>query len=223
MNVTPAILPKSFDEILDKVERVAVFATCVQIDLCDGIMGREKTWLPAGTEVLPHLDTIEYECDVMLVDWRSYLPLILSLGMKRLVMHVDSWSEADMDEFITALNGSSMAVGLAVSNDISFDEFDNKVRYIKERHANIFIQVMGIAKIGEQGQSFDESCIERIRHSKQVFGDLTIQIDGAMRPETAMKVAGVGAEGIVVGSYLLQHEDPSTGYTQLSTIQGFAC
>ena len=81
MQVTPAILPKSFEEISDKLDRLSGFAIRIQIDLCDGKMGRELTWLPEGNEVLPNKDTIEYECDLMVIDWRTYVPRVLSLGM----------------------------------------------------------------------------------------------------------------------------------------------
>jgi pentose-5-phosphate-3-epimerase len=92
MNITPAILPKSFDEITDKIGRLSGIATRVQIDLCDGRMGRELTWLPEGTEVLPSMDTITYECDLMVNDWRTYVPRVVALGFKRLVIHIDHWN-----------------------------------------------------------------------------------------------------------------------------------
>lgn len=223
MNVTPAILPKSFEEISDKLDRLSGFAIRIQIDLCDGKMGRELTWLPEGNEVLPNKDTIEYECDLMVMDWRTYVPRVLSLGMKRLVVHIDDWSEVDMDEFVGMIGGARLPIGLAVSNDMAVEEFDNKVRYIRERYKKIFIQVMGIEQIGEQGQLFDESCLERIRHSKQTFGDLEVQVDGAMRPETGVKVAGVGAETLVVGSYLLRHDDIGTAFSELTNIESGIC
>jgi pentose-5-phosphate-3-epimerase len=53
MRITPAVLPHTFDEITEKLSRVEGLATRVQIDICDGVFGREKTWMPAGTEILP--------------------------------------------------------------------------------------------------------------------------------------------------------------------------
>jgi ribulose-phosphate 3-epimerase len=219
MQVTGAVLPKSYDEMLTKIERIKSFSTRIQIDLCDGRMGRELTWLPEGNEELPYKDTNSYECDLMVVDWRTYMPRAISLGMKRIVAHIDSFSEADMDELVQTLEGTHVHLGLAVSNDVEVSEFDDKVRYIREKYHRIFIQVMGIREIGEQGQLFDESCIERIKHSKQMFGDLEVQVDGAMRPETAAKVLEAGATTAVVGSYLLRHDDPGAAYSELSSLE----
>jgi ribulose-phosphate 3-epimerase len=223
MNITPAILPKSFDEITDKIGRLSGIATRVQIDLCDGRMGRELTWLPEGTEVLPSMDTITYECDLMVNDWRTYVPRVVALGFKRLVIHIDHWNNDDIDEFLAMTTDSHIYTGLAVSNDHLLDEFDDKVRYYREKRHKIFIQVMGIEQIGEQGQSFDESCVERIKHCLQVFPDVHVQVDGAMRPETAQKVADAGAENIVVGSYLSRHDDIGTAFSELSNIDSNIC
>jgi hypothetical protein len=45
MQITPAVLPHTFNEITDKLSRIEGLATRVQIDICDGVFGREKTWL----------------------------------------------------------------------------------------------------------------------------------------------------------------------------------
>ena len=224
MNITPAILPKSFEEIGNKIECLSGFAIRVQIDLCDGHMGRELTWLPKGDEILPSKESITYECDLMVNDWRTYVPRIISLGFKRLVIHIDSWNNEDIDEYLTLTSGgTSIYTGLAVSNDLLLEEFDDKIRHYREQHPKIFIQVMGIESIGEQGQPFDESCLERIKHSIQIFPDVHVQVDGAMRPETAQKVANAGAENIIVGSYLFGHNDIGSAYSELSNIESNFC
>ena len=224
MNITPAILPKSFEEITDKINRFSELATRVQIDLCDGRMGREVTWMPNGDEVLPNKDSITYECDLMVHDWRTYVPKIISLGCKRLVIHIDNWNNADIDEYLSlTAGGTAIYTGLSVSNSSLLEEFDDKIRHFREQHPKIFIQVMGIESIGEQGQLFDESCIERIKHSKEFFPEVHIQVDGAMRPETAQKVANAGAENIIVGSYLLRHDDIGSAFSELSNIESNAC
>jgi len=219
MQVTPAILPHSFEELRQKMDRICVVAGRVQIDLCDGKMGRETTWMPEGTEKLPYLDTIDYEFDVMVYDWRTILPNILSLHIGRIVMHVDSFTEEDCVEIANICSGKQITLGLAVSNDVELEHFDELIRIVRHKYPTIFIQVMGIKHIGEQGQFFDESCIERILHLKKTFGDLTIQVDGGMRPETAPKVKEAGAETIVVGSYLMRHDDICEAYSELSSIE----
>ena len=94
MRITPAVLPHTFDDIKEKLSRVDGLATRVQVDICDGIFGREKTWSPTGTETLPSGFT--YEFDIMVNDWKTVLSNCLLLSPSYVVMHVDQFNEEDM-------------------------------------------------------------------------------------------------------------------------------
>lgn len=205
MNITPAILPHSFEEIGEKLSRVEGLTSKVQIDLCDGVFGREKTWLPAGTETLP--SGFQYEFDIMLNDWKLYMMHAITIGAKYIVAHVDLFTDEDIDALISIIAPRMVTLGIAVSNDKSLEFHADMIRKIRAVYPSVFIQVMGIEKIGEQGQAFDEESVGRVKVLKQQFGDVLIQVDGGMTPETAAKVLGAGAETIVVGSYIFGGED----------------
>ncbi|MEZ0208782.1 MAG: hypothetical protein ACAH17_01240 [Candidatus Paceibacterota bacterium] len=200
MNITPAILPHSFEEVTEKLSRIEVISAKVQIDLCDGIFGREKTWLPTGTETLP--SGFSYEFDIMLNDWKLYLMHAITIGGTCVIAHVDQFTDEDITELVSLVGSRSVGLGVAVSNDKTVEFHADMVRKVRALYPSVFIQVMGIEKIGEQGQVFDESCVERIKALKSQFGDVTIQVDGGMTPETVAKVINAGAETAVVGSYL---------------------
>lgn len=217
MNITPAILPHSFDEVNEKLSRIEGICTKVQIDLCDGIFGREKTWLPEGTETLP--SGFQYEFDVMLNDWKLYMMHAITIGAKYIVAHVDTFTDEDIESLISIVGPRMVTLGVAVSNDKSLDFHAEMIRKIRAVYPSMFIQVMGIEKIGEQGQVFDEESVGRVKALKQQFGDVIIQVDGGMTPETAVKVLGAGAETIVVGSYIFGGEDVGGSIERLSACQ----
>lgn len=217
MNITPAVLPHSFDEITEKLSRVEGLATKVQIDLCDGIFGREKTWLPEGTEALP--EGFVYEFDVMLNDWKLYTMHAITIGAKYIVAHVDRFSDEDIETLISIIGPRMVTLGVAVSNDKSLEFHAEMIRKVRTLYPSMFIQVMGIRNVGEQGQVFDEESIERVRALKQQFGDVAIQVDGGMTPETAAKVVGAGAETVVVGSYIFGGEDVGGAIERLSAVE----
>ncbi|MEN9337821.1 MAG: hypothetical protein RIQ41_135 [Candidatus Parcubacteria bacterium] len=216
MQITPAILPHSFEEIQEKLSRVEGIVTRVQIDLCDGVFGRERTWLPDGTESLS--TSFSYEFDVMVTDWRTPTANALSLGASCIVMHVDLFSDEDMQELITLVSPYAIPLGIAVSHDKSVDFHADMVRKARELYSPVFIQVMGIRNVGEQGQLFEEEAVDRIRALKQQFGDVAIQVDGGMTPETAKKIFDAGAETAVVGSYIFGGEDPGAAIKHLESI-----
>lgn len=219
MQVTPAVLAYSFNELQEKVERVSSFAKRVQIDIYEGTMNTKGTWMPTGDEKLPYSDIIEYEADIFVSEWRDMFQKVLKLHIGRVIMHVDSFSEDDCKELAKMCSQLQITLGLVVSNDVELSQFDACIRTVQHYYRNIFIQVMGIRKVGEQGQFFDEDCLNRIKHSKQTYGDLEVQVDGGMRPETAVKVKDAGAEVIVVGSYLLHHDDIAEAYSELVSIE----
>lgn len=216
MNITPAILPHSFDEVTEKLSRVDGIASRVQIDLCDGVFGREKTWLPQGTESLPL--SFSYEFDIMLNDWKLYMMHAITIGAKRVVAHVDLFTDEDIATLISIVGPRSVALGVAVSNDKSLDFHAEMIRKIRAIYPNVFIQVMGIRAIGEQGQIFDEEAVMRVKALKQQFGDIEVQVDGGMTPETVAKVANAGAETVVVGSYIFGGGDPGEAMKRLELI-----
>lgn len=44
MEIIPAIIAKSFDELQEKIKRVEPYVKSVQIDVMDGIFAPNKTW-----------------------------------------------------------------------------------------------------------------------------------------------------------------------------------
>lgn len=216
MKVTPAILPKDFDEIIDKLNTLEYLVSRVQIDLCDGEFGLVKTWLPEGGENLP--DDYDYEFDVMLNDWKPYVMNAIDMGASRIVAHVDNFSEADATELIEILEHTGTALGVCVSNNMPIEDHINFIKFFEERYDNVFVQVMGIRNIGAQGQDFDESVIERIEKIREDCGNLSIQVDGSMNNMTAEKVKEAGADTVVSGMYIFGSDDISEAINILEEI-----
>lgn len=216
MTIIPAILPHSFEEVIEKLSRIEGITQHVQIDICDGVFGREKTWLPQGTESLP--TSFTYEFDIMLDDWKLSTMHAITIGAKSIVAHVDLFTDEDIATLISIVGPRDVALGIAVSNDKSLDFHADKIRVIHAQYPKIFIQVMGIRKIGEQGQIFDEESVERVKALKQQFGDISVQVDGGMMLETATKVINAGAETIIVGSYIFNGGDPGEAMKRLELI-----
>lgn len=205
MNIKPAILPHTFEEITEKLSRVEGLARTVQIDLCDGVFGREKTWLPEGNETLPA--GFSYEFDIMVSDWKVPLMRSIMIGASSVVAHVDMFTDENLEEYVSIASSRGVLLGIAVSNDKSVEFHADMVRKARALYPKIFIQVMGILKIGEQGQFFEPEAATRVVALQQQFSDIPIQVDGGMSPDTAALVVKSGAETVVVGSFIFGSED----------------
>ncbi len=205
MQITPAILPKDFDEIIDKLNTLEYLVPRVQIDLCDGEFGLLTTWLPEGGEELP--SDYEYEFDIMVNDWRPCVMHAIDMGAARIVAHVDNFSEADGVELVEMLEHTGTALGVCVSNNVPIDVHVNFVKFFQERYDNVFIQVMGIRDIGAQGQPFDKEVLSRIEQLREECDGVEIQVDGAMNNKTGELVHDVGALTVISGSYIFGSSD----------------
>lgn len=216
MQVTPAILPKNFDEIIDKLSALEYISSLVQIDLCDGEFGLLKTWLPEGDEQLPN--DYDYEFDIMMNDWKTYTKRAIDIGASRIVVHVDHFSEGDAHELVDLLEHTGIALGVSVSNVIPLEDHINFIKFFEEGYGNVFIQVMGIRDIGAQGQPFDESVLQRITELKEWCPNLYIQVDGAMNAINAEKVKDAGADTVISGSYIFGAENVAQAIQTLEEI-----
>ena len=203
MIITPAILPKNHEELVHKLFMLEGLCRVVQVDLCDGVFGLEKTWLPFKEKEL--LEGFSYEFDLMVKDWRKYLSRVIALGASRVILHVDDFGDDDIAEAIVMVKPHLIYLGLCVSNDKNVPAFASLVRRVDEVYSKVFIQVMGIKRIGAQGQPFDDGVLRRVEYLKNACRHIEIQVDGSMNPETMLKVRNRGATCAVVGSYLFSH------------------
>lgn len=218
MNITPAILPHSYEELEEKLTRIEGLAERVQIDLCDGVFGREKTWLP--NEAVTLRGGISYEFDIMVHDWRGITQHALQSGATAIVSHVDLFSDDDLKELVAMISGKGIMLYVAVSNDKSIDFHADKVRFVQKLYPNVSIEVMGIKSVGEQGQFFDDATPARVRELRQQFPRICMQVDGGMSPDTLRLVKEAGADAIVVGSFIFGHHDAREAMRLLSEAVG---
>ncbi len=201
MTITPAILPTNFEELHDKLFQLEGVSHRVQIDICDGRLGLEKTWLPYKESYLP--DGFEYEFDLMVEDWRKFLDRALRLGAKRAVLHVDTWNSSDFSILTDIAKANpKVSFGLSVSNNGPLDVLVAQVLELEKEHNRVFVQLMGINKIGAQGQPFDDRVLAKVEYVRRHARGIPIQVDGSMNPETIFLVKRSGATGVVVGSYI---------------------
>lgn len=190
VEIIPAILPKVQSEVNQKTKAVLGLVSCVQIDVCDGKFVPTKT----AFKELPFLDGLEYELDLMIDQPEQVLESYIDLQPARIIIHLESVQ--DYVKLFLALEHirGIIEIGLSISNETPEAVLE---KYIEDCD---FIQLMGIEKIGHQGQPFDESVIERIAYFHRKYPHLPIAVDGSVNTETVKRLVDAGASRLVVGS-----------------------
>jgi len=208
MQIIPALIPKNQTELSTKVKKLLGLVTRVQVDVCDGVFVPSKTQF----QNLSSLDEIEYELDLMIDKPERSIQDYIEMQPARIVVHLESVSDhVNLFLALEKIRGI-IEVGLSISNGTPNHVLE---KYIEDCD---FIQLMGIAKIGSQGQSFDERVLEKISYFHEKYPELIISVDGSVNNETIKKLADAGATRFVVGSAIFNEGDIDENIANLESL-----
>ena len=213
--IVPAILPTSREDLEGKLALLEGLVDTVQIDIVDGKFATPATWpyvnqsadfdswIKQG-DALPYLGSFRYEMDLMVQNVEEVTGLWIAAGAQRIVVHAESTERLpdiihDLEvkyghakDFVPGL----LSFGLSIGNETD--------PYMGDAD---FVQFMGIATIGRQGQPFDARVLEKVRAFRRKYPEMTIQVDGAVSLETAPRLLAAGVDRLVVGSDLWRARD----------------
>ena len=226
--IIPAILPKSFEDLKNHLETLRGVATFVQIDLCDGVFVKSRTWpfndadaqsiedILEEREGMPYWQEFDFELDLMVSDAVTNFENYMRLGPKRIVFHVEAFpSIAELGDFIEGLDISVREyteIGIAINIQTNVETIFPLVNFVD------FVQCMGIETIGQQGQEFDESVLTQIKALHEKFPELSISVDGGVDMETIPMLKFVGATRFVCGSAIFKSENPHIAIEELESL-----
>ena len=209
IQVVPAILPESFDDIVEKVSRVHTSVKRVQIDITDGSYAPTHTWpftstahfsdLVSQDEGMPMWEEIDYEVDMLVRKPERYIEEWMAIGISAAIIHIESTDVfADISKKLRD-RGVECGAGILPSTDIS--KLEPLIEHID------FIQCMGSDAIGKHGVSLDERVYDKVRDLRAKYPDMPIAVDIGVNEETAPGLVEAGATKLVSGSAIFGSED----------------
>ena len=224
VDIIPAIMPDSWDDLYAKAERVHGLVPLAQIDIMDGIFVPSRSWPYANggvkaeehfvalvnqDEGMPFWEELDYEIDLMITEPERHIDEWLPLGASRLIFHIESikdaekfWGHDIFKDGARDIGGEKVVhVGLAVNPGTSLEGILPHIEKID------FVQCMGIAKIGYQAQPFDDGVLTQINRLRVQFPNIPISVDGGVSVETARDLKQAGATRLVSGSAIFKAHD----------------
>ena len=202
MEIIPAIIPRDYNDLKEKIDQVKDFVDHIQIDITDGIFVHSKSW-PYNDFIwssgilleLPYSDSCDFEFDLMIKKPEDSINDWTTEGAKRVIIHIESTS--NMSEIISRLKGK-VEIGLAFNIETPFGLYAEFLSQVD------FVQLMGIEKIGFQGEPFTEKVFEKIKDLKERKPDVIISVDGGVNFENAKRLAEAGVSRVAVGSAIFE-------------------
>lgn len=229
--IIPAILPSSREDLEQKLAVITDLTKEVQIDIVDGKYASPSTWPYAGEEknelqnlcdsgeMLPFAGRFRFETDLMVMNPEEVAGLWIDAGVNRLTIHAESTPFlANLIEkfrviyghdkdFVPDLLSFGLAVGL--NTDLRLIEpYLDKADYV---------QFMGIAKIGHQGEPFDPRVLKRIMSFKKKYPNMQIQVDGGVSLPHIGELLRAGVDRLIVGSAIWKEENVQEAFKKLQT------
>ena len=217
--IIPAILPVSREDLDQRLMRLRGVTDEVQIDIVDGRFVSPPSWpyagMPGGASSLAEddelleLGSFRFEVDLMVEEPERVISRWVRAGATRITVHAETTHHlADVIRdfqvkyghdkgFAPELLSFGLALNLATDTSL-IEPFPDQCDYV---------QFMGIAKIGKQGEPFDARVIPKLRAFHRKYPDMPLQVDGAVTRETAPQLLEAGATRLVVGSALFGAPD----------------
>ena len=222
IEIIPAILPKSLHEMQTKLSLIEGSARVVQIDVVDGEFAPNKTWpytdldsfqkIVAGDEGMPLWESFDFEFDLMVADALAVVEQYALAGAARIVVHSESRGAIEALQLLKQKHAGEFGVevGLAIGAHAKVEDvepFENQFDYI---------QVMGIERVGFQGQEFEEKVLPLLRTLHTRY-KCPLQVDGAVTRERVPELVKAGASRLIVGSAIFGSEDPKQALRELQS------
>ena len=222
--IIPAIMPTSYDDLVEKATRVHNIVPLAQIDIMDGKFVKSKSWpyreagnaneshflaMQTMDDTLPFFDELDYELDLMIDEPEKHIEEWLPLGASRIIFHIESikdlelfWGHDIWKEGARDIGGEKVVeIGLAINPDTPLSAIEPYLDRID------LVQCMGIARIGYQGEPFDERVLGMINLLRVAMPNMPISVDGGVSLETAAELAAAGANRLVSGSAVFGSSD----------------
>lgn len=206
LEIIPAIMPKTFDELREKSASVYRHVKTIHVDVMNGSMTPSVNWpflegglldidkITKGELSLPYWKEVDYEVDIMMQDPEESLTDWVNAGFHRVIVHIENTQK--LSAIIKEWKGI-VEIGVAVGVETPNEEV---YKYVEE--GIDFIQFMGIYQIGYQGNPLDSRVYEKVKKAREAYPDLPISVDGSVNLETAPLLIKAGANRLVIGSAL---------------------
>ncbi len=207
--IIPTVVPECADDIAAALSRFA-FAQTLHVDLTDGTLTRNSTWLPGVSSGFPRGE-LAYEVHLMVANPRDLGIACVRAGVVRLIAHIESFPDVEhAHEVFGAWRAAGVReIGVALTMQTQINTVDPYIPLLD------FVQLMTIETIGAQGQPFDTRSLERIGALHKKYPTLVLSVDGGVSLENIANLAGAGATRFCVGSSLARLENPASTYVEL--------
>ena len=206
--IAPAILAAEPHEFREQMEKVAPFATRVQIDLTDGHFAKATT---VELERVWWLKTVTADLHLMYKNPGDYLETILRLAPNLVIVHAEA--HGDFLELAEKLHSADIKVGVALLPETPVEKVRQSLPVID--HVLIFS-----GDLGHFGGKADLKLLEKAKKLLELKPELELGWDGGINDKNAKQLSDGGIDVLNVGGFIQKAKNPEAAYGKLESKVG---
>jgi ribulose-phosphate 3-epimerase len=216
VEVSTSILNANEEEIIKTIYNLEVAkADYFHIDVMDGEFVKNNTTekMRKYTEYIKQVSNLPIDVHLMVNDVEKYVAEYLNMEVNCISFQIEACKkEKQIPNLITNIKANNCKVGLAISPKTEIEKLYEYIPYI---HKVIVMTV----EPGEGGQELIKETISKVFElNKFIYEngyEVDIEVDGGINAENSKELTDVGANILVVGSYILNSNDYNNAIKKL--------
>lgn len=212
VEIVPAILRRTYEDIAADWARIYTAALHVQIDITDGVFAGEGTFRDVKRfRQLPSYDKIELH--MMVHTPSNYISDIIELNPARCIFHLESFAGTDdlHGMYQTLRERTQAELALAINPETPADYLEEHLPLLH------FVLFMGYNP-GWANQPINEKVFNKIVSWEARHPAVPIAVDGHVNKETVAHYVQSGATRLAANTAIFGAGDPAENLRQLQLL-----
>ena len=203
VKIAPSILSANFSKLADEIKDVEkAGADYIHIDVMDGHFVPNITMGPLVVEAIRPITKLPLDVHLMIENPDQFIESFVKAGADYITVHVEACKH--LHRTIQYIRSFGVKAGVVLNPA-------TPVEMIKHVLKDIDMVLLMTVNPGFGGQSFIKSVLPKIKQVKELIDqeglNIEIEVDGGINPETAKLCTDAGANVLVAGSAIYNHED----------------
>src|SRR5882762_8218527 len=207
--VAPSILAANFSRLGDEIHQVeAAGADWIHCDIMDGHFVDNISFGPEIVRIVRGLTRLPLDVHLMIEHADHYVPRFVKAGANSITVHVEPEAKHDVAKTLQDIREADCRAGLTLNPETAFDLIEPYLHKID-------VLLIMTVHPGFGGQPFRADQMPKVRRARSLNGNIDIEVDGGINPETARVSIKNGANVLVAGTSIFHTKDYAKAIREL--------